>query len=216
MSDIIYRLAKPDDAKRIADVHYSVRGRYDAGIFSRLGKPFLRRYYKIILNDPYEIVICAEKDGRILGFSSSTLDSQRQMSRLRKHKLSLAGSALPSIVKKPSLIAQLLQRYKATRADSDIRFVHTEGVRGEYWAWDPDVADPIAAVELDDVSHKVLYALGAEEVCFEVDAINKNVLKLHKLNKAEEMERIMLPDGRERVLLKYDLKAKYSKKECIR
>lgn len=61
MKEIRYRLAKPSDAKQIAAIHYGIREQYDVGIFARLGKPFLRRYYSIMLNDPWEVVVCAEK-----------------------------------------------------------------------------------------------------------------------------------------------------------
>ncbi len=63
MKEIRYRLAKPSDAKQIAAIHYGIREQYDVGIFARLGKPFLRRYYSIMLNDPWEVVVCAEKRG---------------------------------------------------------------------------------------------------------------------------------------------------------
>lgn len=210
MGEILYRIAKPSDREEIANVHHSVREQYNVGIFSRLGKSFLRQYYKILLDDPYEVVICAEKDGKIIGFSSFTLDARHQMSQLKSHKMRLTFGAIPSIIRKPLLLKDLWQRYRSIKGDSEMRFVHTEGARDEYWAWNPKHSDPLAAVEMDDIARRVLYALGMEEVFFEVDAVNKNVLKLHKVNKAEELERIVLPDNRERVLLRYDLKAKYS------
>ena len=59
MSDVKFRLAKLSDAKQIANVHWRVRDRYHKGIFLSLGERFLRTYYRIILNDPYEVVVCA-------------------------------------------------------------------------------------------------------------------------------------------------------------
>lgn len=50
-----------------------------------MGKPFLKKYYKIVLNDPNEVVICAENEkGQIVGFNSSTLDAKAQMDNLRR------------------------------------------------------------------------------------------------------------------------------------
>lgn len=40
MSNIKFRLAKPSDAKQIANVHWNVRERYQKGIFLSLGKIF--------------------------------------------------------------------------------------------------------------------------------------------------------------------------------
>ena len=116
MKEIRYRLAKPSDAKQIAAIHYGIREQYDVGIFARLGKPFLRRYYSIMLNDPWEVVVCAEKEGRIMGFSSYTLDAAHQMAVYRKHRLALAFGALPSLIRRPSLIKLLWLR--TLRSDS--------------------------------------------------------------------------------------------------
>ena len=57
MSEIRFRLAKPSDAKQIANCHWHVRDRYTTGIFLSLGESFLREYYKILLDDPYEVFI---------------------------------------------------------------------------------------------------------------------------------------------------------------
>ena len=211
MKEIRYRLAKPSDAKQIAAIHYGIREQYDVGIFARLGKPFLRRYYSIMLNDPWEVVVCAEKEGRIMGFSSYTLDAAHQIAVYRKHRLALAFGALPSLIRRPSLIKLLWQRYRSTAPDSTFRFVSSSGTRGEYWAWDARYKDPISSVELDEIAHCILYTLGNDEVFFEVDTINKDILTYHKLNKAEELERLTLPDGRERVLMKYNLKERYKR-----
>lgn len=73
------RLAKPSDAKEIANLHYSIREQGAPGIFAMMGKPFLKKYYKIVLNDPNEVVICAENEkGQIVGFNSSTLMQKRR------------------------------------------------------------------------------------------------------------------------------------------
>ncbi len=211
MKEIRYRIAKPCDAKQIAAIHYGIREQYNVGIFAHLGKPFLRRYYSIMLNDPWEIIVCAEKEGRIIGFSSYTLDAARQMVTYRKHRLGLAFGVFPSLILKPSLIRPLWQRYRSTAPDSMFRFVSSAGARGEYWAWDARYKDPISAVELDEIAHRILYALGNDQVFFEVDTVNKSILRYHKQNKAEELERFALPDGRERVLMKYNLKERYKR-----
>ena len=68
---IVYRIAKVSDAKQIAQIHYSVRHKHPLGIFSQMGFSFLKQYYRVILDDPYEIIICAENDKReIVGFNS--------------------------------------------------------------------------------------------------------------------------------------------------
>ena len=64
MSNIKFRLAKPSDAKQIADCHWHVRDRYTQGIFLSLGKRFLVSYYEVILNNGFEIKV--DNNGNIL------------------------------------------------------------------------------------------------------------------------------------------------------
>ena len=49
---VIFRLAKPSDAKQIAYVHYHIRDKYDQGFFAQVNYAFLKQYYKVVLIDP--------------------------------------------------------------------------------------------------------------------------------------------------------------------
>lgn len=206
MGDIRFRLAKPSDAKQIANCHWHVRDRYSQGIFLSLGEGFLRTYYKIILDDPWEVVVCAEKDGRIVGFSSATIDGRAQADNLRKHKIRLGLAAAKAIILHPKLFKEVWLRYKSLKKDDDgPQFVTVDGVRGEYWCWRKD-EDSLLSVDVDFAKGHILYDLGYRELYFEVDKFNKQVYKYHLRNKAEPVEEITLPDGRVRVLFKGQLK----------
>lgn len=208
MSEIRFRLAKPSDAKQIANCHWHVRDRYSQGIFLSLGENFLQAYYKIILDDPWEVVVCAENEyGKIVGFCSNTIDAEAQAKNLKKHKVKLGMAAIRAMIKHPSLIKEVWYRYKSLdSANSGPSFIHTSGVRGEYWCWIKD-DDSYRSVEISNISGYLLYDLGYKESYFEVDKFNKQVYKYHiKVNKAEPIEEITLPDGRERVLFKKILK----------
>jgi len=207
MSEIRYRLAKHSDAKEIADVHWHVRDRYTQGIFLSLGKSFLKSYYEVILDDPWEVIVCAvNEDDKIVGFASTTLNAEVQAQSLRKYKVKLGFAALLALIKKPVLIKGVWQRYKSLKKDNNApSFILTKGVRGEYWCWLKD-EDSLKSVELSKVKNDILYDLGARELFFEVDKFNKTVYKYHlKINKAEPIEEITLPDGRVRVLMKKTL-----------
>ena len=206
------RLAKPSDAKEIANLHYSIREQGAPGIFAMMGKPFLKKYYKIVLNDPNEVVICAENEkGQIVGFNSSTLDAKAQMDNLRRKRVQLAFAAFTSILANPKLIKPLFDRYKSMHTSSPTKYFVSEGVRGEYWAWKAAEKDPVGSVEMNMAYRAVLRALGVKEVFYEVDAGNKKVLVYHKLHKDVIIETINLPDGRERYLMKSDLTRKNTK-----
>lgn len=209
MDDIIFRLAKPCDAKALAYLHWSVRERYTKGIFLLLGKSFLKTYYRIILNDPYEVVVCAENVNtrQIVGFSSATLKAQHQAETLRKHRFILGLSAIVALIKKPILIKSLWQRYRSLGDNTEQKFINTKGVRGEYWCWLKTENDGIKAIEMGYVKEDIIHCLGYNELYFEVDKFNRRVYKFYsKLEKCEVIEEIKLPDGRERVLFKKDLR----------
>lgn len=203
MEKIRYRIAKPSDAKEIAELHWHVRDRYTQGIFLSLGKGFLETYYKITLNDPWEVVICAvDENGRIIGFSSTTMDAREQADRLKKHKFKLAYSALSAVLLKPSLAIPIWQRYRSLSNESKQSFIHTEGSRGEYWCWKKGEKG-LKAIEMSNLKNNILYELGVRELLFEVDKTNKMVYKYQlTANKAEPIEEIILPDGRVRVLMR--------------
>lgn len=206
---ITFRIAKISDAKDIAKIHYSVRHKHPLGIFSQVGLSFLTKYYRIILNDPYEIIICAENENKeLVGFNSGTLDAAHQMETLRKHKISLGLAAIKSIIAKPGLLKALIQRYKATDKDSKCQFVYKNGARGDFWAWKPGDKNSLDAVALSLKANAVFAALGVKEKYIEVDVDNKEVLAFHKAQKAIIEQTITLPDGRQRVLMKKNLKTK--------
>lgn len=202
MSEIRFRLAKPSDAKQLANCHWHVRDRYSQGIFLSLGKSFLRKYYKIILDDPNEIVVCAEhKTMGIVGFCNATLDAKEQAKRLKKHVVELGLSAVFSLICHPSLIKSVWQRYRSL-SDKGPQFVHVEGVRGEYWCWMKEAGDSFQSVDLNQSLKNVVYDLGVREMYSEVDKFNKHVYRfLTKKKNIEVAEEITLPDGRERALL---------------
>ncbi len=172
----------------------------------------MKKYYKIVLNDPNEVVICAENEkGQIVGFNSSTLDAKAQMDNLRRKRVQLAFAAFTSILANPKLIKPLFDRYKSMHTSSPTKYFVSEGVRGEYWAWKAAEKDPVGSVEMNMAYRAVLRALGVKEVFYEVDAGNKKVLAYHKLHKDVIIETINLPDGRERYLMKSDLTRKNTK-----
>lgn len=212
MNEIKFRLAKPSDAKQIANCHWHVRDRYTTGIFLSLGEPFLRTYYKIILDDPNEVFICAENEkGKIVGFNNATLDVEKQTANLKRHKIRLGFAALKAIVLKPSLIPAIIERYRSLDSSSDTeqQYIATSGARAEYWCWLKDEGDVSRSVELNYAIKDLLYDLGVRTVYSEVDKGNKNVYKyftkFYKKGKIEIVKEVTLPDGRERAILKETL-----------
>ena len=161
-------------------------------------------YYRIILDDPWEVMVCAvNEDGRIIGFANTTMDAQSQSKNIKKHRIYLGLCAVSAIIRKPSIIKSIWQRYKSLNNDMDAPcFVNTEGVRGEYWCWLKG-EDSLKSVEMSKAKNEILYDLGVREMYFEVDKFNTAVYKFHlKINKGIPIKEVVLPDGRIRVFMK--------------
>ena len=198
MSEIRFRLAKPSDAKQIANVHYHVRDKYGEGFFAKVNKSFLKQYYKVILNDPYQIVVCAESDGQILGFSSGTMDAAHEFSNIRKNKWRFVIPLLTSALTNPQIIKAAISRYQSTKNNSEKEFIVVNGARNEYWAWLPGREDSYMSIYTYELLLYFMKCFGVKEVRGEVDAVNEKVAKmaLRYGNKVEH--RFKMPDGRER------------------
>ena len=201
-----FRLAKPSDAKELSNLHYKIKDLDGRGIFSRMGKYFLKTYYSIILNDPNEVVLCAYDDKNIVGFASATLDVEKQFKNLRKNKFKLFLSSLPTIFLNPVMFFELLNRYNSTKKVSGNKYVISKGARGEYWVWDPDNHQSIYASVLNNKHIEILHILGVKSYNFEVDSKNVGVYNFSLNNGASEVRREKLPDGRERIIMNYDVK----------
>ena len=210
---MIFRIAKLSDLKQIVNLHYKVRDTYSVGYFSQMGKMFIKEYYKIVLNDPYEVFVCAEdENGIIRGFCSATLDVKKQFERMRKYKFKFALMAIPSLICKPSLIKSTIERYRATKGNHDEKYIPKEGARIEYWTWDAECKDSESSVDLFNNLLLILYELGVNILHGEVDAVNKKVLKFHRINQAQILEKVTLSDGRERFLIDYNLSKRFQTK----
>lgn len=206
MSNIKFRLAKPSDAKHIAYVHLHIRDKYDKGFFAQVNYSFLKHYYKIMLNDPNEVVVCAEDEtGKIVGFSSGSLNAEKQFKTMRDHKLSFVWPLITSAFSNPKIIKDALDRFKSTKGESENKYVVNKGARAEYWGWLAGRNDTEQSVVMQEIWLYFMKLLGAQQIFFEVDKVNKRIYKYHKLNGAEELGCFIMPDGRERVEFVYNM-----------
>ena len=207
MSEIRFRLAKPSDAKQIANCHWHVRDRYTEGIFLSLGERFLRAYYQVILDDPNEIIVCAEnKDGEIVGFSSGSLNAESQAVSIRSHKVKLGFAALLGLIRHPSFIKGVWQRYTSLKSTGDHKFLHMKGARSEYLCWKKGAEGSISMMLLDKIKFKMMHELGIKEVFFEIDRQNERLFNTQqRMKNITLLEEYTLPDGRVRGLFRMDL-----------
>lgn len=202
---MFYRLAKPSDARYLADIRVRIKTVNSNGIFHLLGKHFLCQYFKLAMSDPCTVFRCAEADdGRVIGFGWSVLDIERHQRYMLKHRWRLVFPALISIIARPSLFNKLLIRYKSFHKN-DQTFMNAHGAVARFWGWDPRYKDPETAVEFNNMGLRILHDMKVKTLHMEVDLSNKHVYKFHKLNGATVDKIVTLPDGRERAFMTYDL-----------
>ncbi len=205
MSEIKFRLAKPTDAMQIAEVHYHVRDEYGEGFFAHVNKDFLKQYYKIILNDPYQIVVCAELDHKIIGFSSGSLDVSQEFKGFRKHKWRFVWPLFMTALRRPSIVKDALDRFRSTSPDSDKKFVNGQGARNEFWAWLPGRDDSYMSIYTQELMLYMMKILGVKKVYGEMDTVNEKIVRFQTRNGNKILDTYKMPDGRERMSVVMDL-----------
>lgn len=206
------RIAKPSDAKEIARLHMIANTTHSIGVFSKMGKIFMNCYYKIILDDPNSVFLCVEDDnGKLIGFASGSLDYPAEIKRLKKHWIKLGFAAIPTFLTSPKLIAEIFKRVVSVQ-EGNHSYITSKKVRTAYWVWDKKNNDSKMSVVMNERHLQLIHLLGVDKVYFEIDSYNKSVLKFTTMNGALIIDKMMLPDGRERNILCYDLtkKRRYS------
>ncbi len=201
------RLAKPEDAKQLADLHWTCSADQPGGFMFQLGKRFLVEYYRVCLNERTSVILCVENaKSNIIGLVSGSLAAEEHMAALPQNKLRLAVSAVPSIVRAPRLLGSMYARQGAGSAEGDKGgYIVTVGPREEFWAWDPSERSAGGAIELHKKWLSLMHLLGASQVKLEVDQVNTRVVKMHELMGATRVREFSTPDGRQRLIMEYAL-----------
>lgn len=200
-----FRIAKKSDIKMLSKLHFEAGKIQPNGYMYKLGLPFLKTYYKLLVNEKNSLVIVAEnKDDIVCGFCAGTFFAEEHIKTLRKSRLKIAISLVPSIIKSPQLILSILARNKFINSNgksSDISI--SSGPRFEYWAWSSKNKDPFMSINLLKFWLKSMFSFGVKSVKAEVDIANSDILKIHQKLGAQIIKEITLNDGRKRVHIEY-------------
>ena len=74
-----FRIAKKSDIKILSKLHFEAGKKQPDGYMYKLGLPFLKTYYKVLVNEKNSLVIVAEnKDHIICGFCAGTFFAEEQ------------------------------------------------------------------------------------------------------------------------------------------
>ncbi len=197
------RLANLADAPELARLHLQSGAQQPGAFMFKLGRMFLAEYYRTVLRTQGTVILCAEEDGRLVGFVSGTLRGEERVPGLRKRRFRLAVAALPSILCCPSLFWQARAREQSGSADSGPGFIVQSGAHEEYWAWSG--GGTTGALDLHLKWLSLMKTLGAQKVTGEFDRVNKAIEQVHRILGARFVKEITTPDGRQRVIMEYDL-----------
>jgi len=209
---MILRFAKPSDYKSLAKLHLACSVNQPNGFMFKLGLPFLKTYYKLLINEKYSVIIIADdENANLLGFASGTMDAAAHLKNLKKNRFRIGFSIIPSIIKSPMILNKIIdhERFVLSK-EGYVQFGVMTGPRAEYWAWDPKDRSNMAIPLLKSL-FLTMFNLGASSVRAEVDINNENLLTIYKFLGAKVIEHLKLNDGRKRAIIEYssDLKLKW-------
>ncbi|HEY5536106.1 MAG TPA: hypothetical protein VIL99_14365 [Ignavibacteria bacterium] len=171
----------------------------------KLGLPFLKTYYKLLIKEKNSVILIADdENGNLLGFASGTMDAEAHLSNLKRNVLRIGFSILPVLIKSPKLLNILLDHEKFVfLKEGYIQYGATSGPRSEYWAWRHNDKSNMS-ITLLKTWLKIMFTLGASSIKAEVDIDNKNLLVIYKFIGAKVVEHLNLKDGRKRVIIEYE------------
>jgi len=201
---MIQRLAKLSDVNSLAKLHLECSESQPTGFMFKLGLPFLRTYYKLLINEKESVIILADdENGNLLGFASGTMNAAAHLNNLKRNRFRIGLSIIPAIIKSPKVLSEILDHDKFVLSrDGYIQFGAMSGPRSEYWVWKHNDKSN-KSIPLLKTFLKVLFDLGATSVKAEVDIDNKNLLTIYKFLGAKVVEHLKLNDGRNRVIIEY-------------
>ncbi len=104
----------PEHAAQVARLHVQS---LPPSFFSRLGAPFLRRYYQTFVDSPYGIALVATRQGNLCGYVvGTTAAGQNAVWTLRRRGLRLAAAGLLALLTRPRLAIWFLHSRAARYA----------------------------------------------------------------------------------------------------
>jgi DNA-binding transcriptional LysR family regulator len=170
------RFAKPHDANALAEIHLSVSGTLSDSLIPQLGRGFLVHYYRMLLDEPHSVVMCAvDLNRQVLGFASGSTDAPEHTRHLKANRLRLLLGALPALLAKPGLAWTMKQRGKASLSHYKDGESHSF-----FWAWKPGVRPVGGAVILFNRWLAVMRLTGNGGVFIDVDKQNDKVATFHR------------------------------------
>jgi hypothetical protein len=214
-SEIIYRIATITDAKIIAKITIDAFKDNVDEFTTKLGSNFMTTYFRTIISTPGVVIICAERDGVILGYVQATIDAIKEQKYLKNSTFKLALSVLPKFIVDPWLFLKLLSRYRSlytttttTNNNNNNRPLYNgiiDGTRITHWVTIPSIRKENIAFTLMAKCLDILKLLGSERVRFDVYKNDQKTFKNMLLLGATVVEEYDTSDHKQKILMEIEL-----------
>jgi ribosomal protein S18 acetylase RimI-like enzyme len=99
------RAATPEDVAPIVQIH---RRAFPGFFLTHLGAPFLRAYYRLVLDQPGGILLVAEESGAVVGFIAGFLDPRAFYRTMRERKWRLLPAVAAGLLGAPWLLPRVV------------------------------------------------------------------------------------------------------------
>ena len=209
---LLFRLAKPSDARHLAKLHITCGKNQPSSFMPLLGLRFLTAYYKILLSSEYSVVVLAYCDDakEFLGFHSGSIDAQKMRDALSNAKFQLGWTAITSFFLRSKIIFEIITRHRSHHRNES-SFIIKKGPRGEYWAWKPGGLPSYGAAKLHKLWHHIMFTLGCECVRSEVNVEHAKVRKFVTAMGGKVISETTDLNNKTRIIVEYDL-ARYCRR----
>jgi len=115
---VLIRKANVEDIDSIVKIHETA---FEGFFLTSLGRNFLNLYYKSFILSNHGVVLCAEKDNNLVGFSACSYESRGFNSRLIKKNLIRFGlEAVLLLFTRPGALIRLIKNINKESNDANI------------------------------------------------------------------------------------------------
>ena len=101
----LVRKAAPEDIPGIVAIHQKAFSNF---FLTRLGPDFLRKYYRLVLEYQFGVVLVAEGTSGLAGFACGFLEPSAFYGLMWRNKTVFAFPVLSALVRRPSLVSKVL------------------------------------------------------------------------------------------------------------
>jgi ribosomal protein S18 acetylase RimI-like enzyme len=110
------REARASDLARVASVHEAA---FPGFFLTLMGRPFLRAYYRMVLEYPTGILLCAEDETGVFGFVAGFLEPAGFYEKMRARKLAFLWPAALGVLAHPTTLPRVLANVRKVRGGGD-------------------------------------------------------------------------------------------------